>query len=288
MKKLTQFILVFLLVCGALVFVEISKKPTISGVQVYFFDVGQGDSALIQEGDQQVLVDGGPDDKVLAELGRVMPAGDRKIEHIILTHPHADHITGLNQVLERYEVGEVISTGVISTSSLYLEFLDKINKLKIPFKVPKIGDEIMPFANSNIGFLWPGDSFLSKDIDNLNNSSEVFRFCTFDSCALFTGDMELGEREEMIAYYTKENRLDELQAQILKVAHHGSSNGSTDSLLQNVKAIHAVIPVGADNQFGHPHEAALILLKKYGLIIHRTDQEGTVRFILNKDGVYPE
>jgi competence protein ComEC len=288
MKKLTQFILVFLLVSGALVFTEISKKPTIAGVQIYFFDVGQGDAALIQEGDQQVLVDGGPDDKVLAELGKVMPAGDRKIEHVILTHPHADHITGLNQVLERYEVGEVISTGVISTSSQYLEFLDKIEKLKIPFKVPKVGDEISPFADSKIDFLWPGDSFLSKSIDNLNNSSEVFRFCTFDSCALFTGDMEVSEREDMIAYYTKENKLSELQAQIIKVAHHGSENGTGENLLENVKAIHAVISVGLNNQFGHPHEAALTLLKKYGLIIHRTDQNGTVRFILNKDGVFPE
>lgn len=288
MKKLTQFVLVFLLVCGVLVFNEISKKPTIAGVQIYFFDVGQGDAALIQEGDQQVLVDGGPDDKVLAELGRVMPAGDRKIEHMILTHPHADHITGINQVLERYEVGEVISTGVISTSSQYLEFLNIIKTKNIPFKVPKVGDEILPFADGKIDFLWPGDTYLSKEIDNLNNSSEVFRFCTFLSCAILTGDAEQDEQEDMVAFYTKENKLSELEAKIIKVAHHGSSNGTTDSLLQSVKAIHAVIPVGADNQFGHPHEAALTLLKKYGLIIYRTDQEGTVRFILNKDGVFPE
>ena len=288
MKKLTQFILVFLLVCCVLIFTEISKKPAIAGVQIYFFDVGQGDAALIQEGDQQILIDGGPDDKVLAELGSVMPAGDRKIEHMILTHPHADHITGLNQVLERYEVGEVISTGVVSTSSQYLEFLNNIKTKNIPFKVPKVGDQIAPFADGKIDFLWPGDTYLSKEIDNLNNSSEVFRFCTFDSCALFTGDMEVGEREEMIAYYMKENKLSELQAQILKVAHHGSENGTGENLLENVKAIHAVISVGLNNQFGHPHEAALTLLKEYGLIIHRTDQNGTVRFILNKDGVFPE
>jgi competence protein ComEC len=288
MKKLTQFVLVFLLVCGVLIFTEISKKPTIAGVQVYFFDVGQGDAALIQEGDQQVLIDGGPDDKVLTELGRVMPAGDRMIEHVILTHPHADHITGLNQVLERYEVGEVISTGVVSTSSQYLEFLNNIKTKNIPFKVPKVGDEILPFADGKIDFLWPGDTYLSKEIDNLNDSSEVFRFCTFNSCAIFTGDAEQDEQEDMVAYYTKENKLSEFESKIIKVAHHGSSNGTTDSLLKNVKAIHAVIPVGADNQFGHPHEAAVTLLKKYGLIIHRTDQEGTVRFILNKDGVFPE
>jgi len=288
MKKLTQFVLVFLLVCGVLVFAEISKKPEIAGVQVYFFDVGQGDAALIQEGDQQVLVDGGPDDKVLAELGRVMPAGDRKIEHVVLTHPHADHITGLNQVLERYEVGEVISTGVVSTSSQYLEFLNNIKTKNIPFKVPKVGDEIAPFADGKIDFLWPGDTYLSKEIDNLNNSSLVFRFCTVMSCAIFTGDAEQDEQEDMVAYYAKENKLSEFESMITKVAHHGSSNGTTDSLLKNVKAIHAVIPVGLDNQFGHPHEAALTLLKKYGLIIHRTDQNGTVRFILNKDGVFPE
>lgn len=102
---LTVLVLLFFFVAA-----EIAKSPQPDGAEIYFLDVGQGDSELIQKGDFQILIDGGPNDKVLAEIGRIMPLTDRKIDIIILTHPHADHLRGINLLLDRYTIGTISSS----------------------------------------------------------------------------------------------------------------------------------------------------------------------------------
>lgn len=256
-------------------------KP-VDQLQIFFFDVGQGDSALIQKGEQQTLIDGGPDDQVLAELGKVMPVWDRKIETIILSHPHADHLTGLNLVLDRYEVGKIYSTGVVYSTNQYLEFLEKIKSKSINYSVPAIGEKIN-LLDGKIEFLWPGEKYQKETPDNLNNSSIVFNFCQISSCVLFTGDQENDEQEAMLNYFEQKDELDKFKAEIIKVSHHGSRNGSSRKLYEIVIPKYAVISVGEGNSFGHPHQGTLDLLNEFGIKTLRMDQDDSVQFVFNSE-----
>lgn len=278
-----RYFLVVLILLFFFVYAEVVKSPKVDGVAVYFFNVGQGDSELIQKGDFQILIDGGPDDKVLAEIGKVMPLTDREIDIIILTHPHADHLTGINLVLDRYSVGTIYGSGVLGTTNGYLEFLNKIKDKNISFKIPALYDKIIPFADAELDFLWPGDKYKSQTLANLNNSSEVTKFCYFKNCALFTGDIETDEQATMFDYYNQKNQIQVFQADILKIAHHGSRNGTNEQTLKNVMPKYAVIEVGADNKYGHPHASTLDLLKKFNITTYRTDQDGTIKFEITKD-----
>ena len=308
-NKVSKFILTVLLLLAVFIWTEIVKSPSGSdnNCHIFFLNVGQGDSELIQKGDYQILIDGGPDDKVLSELGKAMPVSDRKIDVLILTHPHADHLTGINQILDRYEIGKIYTTGVIFTSNGYLEFLDKVNSpaggKKIDLEVPDLEEKFTPFENGELTFLWPGKKFEQKSAEdnNLNNTSEVARFCYFDHCTLFTGDIQIDEQATMFNYYNchseanaeesqrsfasaQEDTCNIFQSEILKIPHHGSNNGTDQTLLDFVKPKTAIIEVGVDNKFGHPHTATLDLLQNANIRYYRTDRDGTIEFVINQDG----
>ena len=260
---------------------EIAKSPTDENLHLYIFDVGQGDAVMIAKGDYQILIDGGPDDSVLSKIGEVLPISDRRIEKVILTHPHADHLVGLNLILERYEVGEIYVSGVVHTSSQYLEFLSKIKEKNIKTTVPEVNQKEIPFDNGSLTFLWPGKKYQEQTAENLNNSSIVSKFCYYSRCAIIMGDIELDGQSEMYSG----NKNADFQASVLKVAHHGSNNGTNQTLLDKVKPQYAVISVGADNKYGHPHAAVLELLEKSNIKIFRTDRDGTVEFIFEQNNL---
>ncbi|MCL5410961.1 MAG: MBL fold metallo-hydrolase [Patescibacteria group bacterium] len=312
MTKITKIFFSLLITLAVFIWVAVVRSPSGTGCNIYFFDVGQGDAALIEKGNFQILIDGGPDDKILSEIGKAMPLTDRKIEVVILTHPHADHLVGINQILDRYEVGKIYSTGVIHTTNAYLEFLDKINPpaggKNISLEVPDVAEEITPFDNGKLRFLWPGKRDVGKSAEdnNLNNTSLVSRFCYFDHCVLLPGDLETDGQEEMFSYYSSKqsevpaeksannnsqpsaSNNNIFQSEILKVAHHGSVNGTNQKLLDIVKPKFAVISVGADNKFGHPHAGTLDLLQKANIQYYRTDRDGTVEFNLSEQGIVKE
>jgi len=255
MKTATKVILSILILLAVFLIVEIVRSPDKNSVQIYYFNVGQGDAELIQKGDYQILIDGGPDDTILSELGKAMPLTDRYIEVLILTHPHADHLTGINQVLERYQIGQIYLSGGTTTSNTYLEFLNTVKAKSISTKIPSIDETIKPFEDSKLTFFWPSDKYLDRSVENLNNSSEVVK--------------------RQINY----------SASILKISHHGSSNGTDQTALEKIKPEYAVIEVGANNKFGHPHAATLDLLSKAGIKTYRTDRDGTVKFQLRQNEI---
>ena len=259
---------------------EIVRSPDKDAAQIYFFSVGQGDSELIQKGDYQILIDGGPDDSVLSELGKAMPLRDRNIEVLILTHPHADHLTGINQVLERYSVGKIYFNGVLYTSNTYLEFLSVVEKSTIVAKSTTVGEKVQVFENGELTFLWPGEKFKGQTMENLNNTSEVVRFCYFSECALFLGDLETDSQKEMFSEL--DNQKIEYRTPILKIAHHGSTNGTDQNTLDKIKPTYTIISVGADNKFGHPHAATIDLLNKMNIKTYRTDRDGAIQFLLKE------
>jgi len=286
MKKATKIILAVLILGVAFVWASVARSPSANesknGVSVYFLDVGQGDSELIQKGDYQILIDGGPDDKVLSELGKAMPLYDRKIEVVILTHPHADHLIGINQILDRYQVDKIYYSGTLYTSNAYTEFLAKINPpaggQNIASVIPNIGDKITPFQNGELTFLWPGKQYEQKTNENANNTSEVARFCYFTHCVLFTGDAETDEQTKFINSAL-------VQSEILKIPHHGSTNGINQILLDAVKPQTVIIEVGIDNKYGHPHTAVLDLLVQNSIKYYRTDRDGTIKLNIDEAGI---
>ncbi|MFH1890751.1 MAG: MBL fold metallo-hydrolase [Candidatus Kuenenbacteria bacterium] len=263
-------------------------------LEVIFFDVGQGDSALINTPrNRQILVDGGPDNAVLEKLAHYLDFNDRYIDIVVLTHPHADHVDGLVSVLKRYEVGEVWMTGVVHTLSKYLEFLNLIKEKNIRAKIiyacssdkqqdidiigePGCTDEIILEPNIKISFLWPVENLTGRKVDNLNNSSITFRLKHSENYFLFTGDIE-----KEAEYGIIEHRGDYIQSNVLKVAHHGSSVSSIEEFLDLVNPDYAVISVGQDNQFGHPSLRVIRRLERMSVPILRTDLNGDIIFISN-------
>lgn len=286
MKPITKILFLAGIIILTFIFVEIAKSPTSNDINIYFLNVGQGDAELIQKGDYQILIDGGPDGSVLAELGKIMPLTDRKIDEVILTHPHADHLTGLNEVMKRYEVGQIYASGSVTTSNQYLNFLNTVKEKNIPLSIPGVGQEQTLFDNAKMQFLWPGDKYKGISGENLNNTSEVIRFCFESHCAIFLGDLENDEQKLMFAELDKQKI--NYTANLLKIAHHGSTNGTDQTILDHIKPSFSAIEVGADNQFGHPHAATLDLLKANNIQIFRTDRDGTIRFAVTKEGIFKQ
>lgn len=239
---------------------------------VYFLDIGQGDSIMIKTPENhQILLDGGPKNYVLQQLDGVMPFFDKKIDLVVLTHPHADHVDGLVEVLKRYEVGAILMTGVDYPSPNYDEFLKVASSKNIQTFI----------ANNNLDFrfgevvldiLYPEKQMLGKTIKNLNNSSIVTKVSYKGKQILLTGDMELEEENLLI-----ETGLN-LKADVLKVGHHGSRTSTSKIFLNLVKPEIAVIQSGEGNSFGHPHKETLDKLKAAQVKqIYRNDMDGMVK-----------
>lgn len=242
---------------------------------VNFLDIGQGDAILLSlPTGEHVLVDGGPEQLVLEELGEVMPFLDRQIDLMVLTHPHADHMMGLVQVLKRYEVKSVLFSGVNYWSPIYEEFLKEIRLQKIPIQVAQANDDFS-IGSVNFDVLFPFESMLGENLSNLNNGSVVMKVTHNDQSLLLTGDAEI-EVEEMLVEAHDRGAID-LRADVLKSGHHGSHTASSWEFLQRVQPRTAVIQCGQDNSFGHPHEETLASYFRMGLTVHRNDLEGRVQ-----------
>jgi len=243
-------------------------------LSVTFFDVGQGDSALIVTPRQyQILVDGGPDNTIAAKLGAALPYYDHDLDLVILSHPHADHVAGLVEILKRYRVKKIIMTGALHTAPDYLDFLKLIKDKNIPVQIIGQPQDFSPEAGIDLSFLWPREPLFEKKMDNLNNSSIVFKMIYASTSYLFMGDLE---EEEQLASATPAAML---KSDVLKVGHHGSTNANSAPFLQSVRPQYAIISVGADNSYGLPDYRTIHTLQKLGAQVYRTDQNGDVNCI---------
>ena len=242
---------------------------------VTFFDVGQGDAALIRTPqDQTILIDGGPDRTILTKLGESLPWTRRTIDLVILSHPHADHVAGLNYVLARYRVRHVLMTGAIHTTPEYLKFLELLKNKEVPVTIAQAGQVIELNGGVSVEVLWPFKSMVGERVDDLNTTSIVNRVVYKATAMLFTGDT-LKENEAALL-----NSGSDLTAQILKVAHQGSRTSSSEEFIKAVAPEVAVIPVG-QNSYGHPHAEVVERLKKLVEVVLRTDAEGDITWQSN-------
>lgn len=273
-RKFNGYILGFLFIAAILVWSAVAQSPKDQNLHLYFLNVGQGDSAyILTPSGQDILIDGGPDGVVLSELSKVMPFYDRQIDFVILSHPHADHLVGLIEVLKNYEVGEIIATDAIHTSPEYFEWLKIIKEKKVAYKL-SFEQKELNVGQVNIDFLYPDRSLKDAKIDNLNNTSLVVRLSYGSFSTLFPGDAEEEEQTKLITHNSIRQLAD--KTAILKVPHHGSKDGLSPAFLAAVSPEVAVISVGRDNKYGHPAEITLQKLEKANVKIYRTDQDGRI------------
>jgi competence protein ComEC len=259
-------------------------SETDKNLEVYFLDVGQGDSILIKTPyGQNILVDGGPDDTVLKRLGKEMSPLDKKIDLMILTHPHADHLTGLIDVIKNYKVEKILYTGVVHIAPQFLEWLKTVKdhrqsgaSEKIPLTIIDRPQTIDLGEKCELQIMYPFKSFAGESVSNLNNSSIVFKLVYNQTSFLFMGDAEKEVEDELVKSGIP------LGADVLKIGHHGSSDATSEEFLNEVKPKFAVIEVGRGNDFGHPSGRIIKRLERFGAKIFRTDLDGTVH--LTSDG----
>jgi competence protein ComEC len=241
--------------------------------EVVFLNVGQGDAILIQDGEKQVLIDGGRDGlELLSRLGRYVPFWDRTIEVVIATHPDSDHIGGLPSLLRNYQVESVMTNGQTSdteTSRLFEALASEKAKTRLTVAD---GAEIIFADGITLRFLYPLLPIPSDSPIETNEGSLVARLDYLDTSFLFTGDLA---KEE----YAIQN----IQpVDVLKVAHHGSRYSTSDTFLDLLKPKEAVVSVG-ENSYGHPHPDVLMNLKERGIRTYRTDEEGDIFYHCSKE-----
>jgi competence protein ComEC len=248
------------------------------GGSVSMLDIGQGDSFLIQAANgAQLLIDGGRDAKVLSELAKVMPAGDRSIDVVIATHPDADHIGGLPLVLERYKVGLFLTSQVTTDTQVFKDLYKTIAQKNIPAYYVRSGMTLSldPATHTALSILFPDRDTSGWET---NTASVVARLDIGTASALFTGDSP-----SSIEKYLIKKEPSRIDVDILKLGHHGSKNSSSAEFLEATSPTLALISAGVNNKYGHPHKEVIDLLAKLHIPYVSTQMSGTVT--LRTDGV---
>lgn len=275
----------FLLLAGFNLFIWHQVIFSASGdLNLYFLNVGQGDSELAQlPGGVQVLIDGGPDKSVLLELAKTLPANDRYLDLLVMTHPQVDHFAGFSDVLDRYKVGAFIVSGREGETETWEIFRKLLEEKQIPVILVKAGDKIT-YKDSRFEVLSP-DGKLLQDKE-LNESSIILKLESEGISVLFTGDAGFKTENHLLST----SEAGSLNVDVLKVGHHGSKFATGANFLAATTPLISTIEVGRKNRYGHPTEATLNHLKSIGGAIYRTDENGTVQLKVRdgKIAVYPE
>ncbi len=238
---------------------------------VKVLDVGQGDAILIRAQDQVVLIDTGdvPAKDRLVKL--LKSQGITTIDKLIITHPHADHIGGVAAVFQQFTVKQIYDSGQKTTSNLYKQYLAQIQKQKIPFTVVNAGMTIDLGNEIMLKILAPDKPLIVGSESDINNNSIVAKLVYNNFSMLLTGDAESESEERMLK---KDASI--LKSTVLKSGHHGSRSSSSVPFLQAVSPETAIISLGANNEYHHPHPSTLKKYKDKKIVIYRTDTDGTV------------
>ncbi|MFH1423951.1 MAG: ComEC/Rec2 family competence protein [Candidatus Nealsonbacteria bacterium] len=255
-----------------------------ANLEVTFFDVGQGDAIFIEtpEG-HQILIDGGLSSVILEKLGNEMPFWDRTLDLIVLTHPDFDHIAGLIEVLKRYEVQNILWTGVLCETAECQEWQKLIAAEGANIYLAQTGLRISGGRTSSgrydLNILYPFESLEGREVSNTNNTSIVARLVYGENSFLFTGDAYQSVERELVKGGA------EVDSDVLKVGHHGSKNSNSQEFIGAVSPSVAVISAGKDNKYGHPHAETLAILENYGTSILRTDLNGDIKILCNSQSL---
>lgn len=284
MKKKDKKILFAVLLLIIVLIAQAFYKPSQSSIeqveeivadyndlQVYYIDVGQADCILIRHQNENMLIDAGNNADGPKLVNYFKKLGIQNFKYVIGTHPHEDHIGGLDDIINSFNVENVLLPEAYTTTKTFSDVLTAIENKNLEITVPNIGDKIN-FTNTSIEVLYVGNQE-----EGLNDNSIVLKLTYGNYSYLFTGDAT-NKCEKLM--------LDKnIQANVLKVAHHGSDTSSSDQFLKKVNPEYAIISVGKDNSYGHPSDKIIKRLKKYTNNIYETKDYGTIVTISNGDNI---
>ena len=272
-------VLGLLLVLTVLIWVADSSDALVLGrpvcdtryLCVVFLNVGQGDATFIQSpSGRQMLIDGGRDSSVLRELGSVMGFFDKDIDYVLATHPDADHVGGLTDVLERYQVANVIRTENESDTPVWERTEELIKEEGVPVHFARRGQSYDLGGGVKLQILFP-------DIDpselESNTASIIAKLTYGENSFMLTGDSPKAIEEYLVLIEGEH-----LESDVLKIGHHGSRTSTAELFLDHISPIYAVISAGKDNQYGHPHVEVTDLLFNAGVKMFNTAEDGRVTF----------
>ena len=269
MKKLFSIFLLMILITGCST-TSTPNKEVSNNIksQVTYINVGQGDSTLIQNNNQTVLIDAGHGDGYEnASLNYLKEHSINTLDALILTHCDADHINDAKNIIYQLNVKKIYMSSRTSSSYTYMKLLNAIKEKKKKITVPKVGDTFQVGVGS-IEFIGVGEG-----AQNNNDSSLCMRYDDGYHRFVFTGD----------AAESMEKKLNKVQCDVFQAGHHGSAYSNSDNLLSRMKASYVVVSCGKDNMYGHPHKEALHRFSRYNMVVYRTDELGTIRCVSKKN-----
>ena len=281
-KAKGMFVISILFLLLIQIFQSTQKEFTITMI-----DVGQGDSTLIEtrQGVTMLIDGGGEKEGSDFKIGEritvpyLLHRGIRTLDYVMISHFDSDHSAGVLSILENCKVKNVVISKQAEVSAQYTKFCEIVNKKKCHVIEVEQGDTWNIDEETSMQILFPGERFIQENA--LNNNSIVCKLQYQSFSMLFTGDIEKIAEEQLMQQYAHTNAL---QATVLKVAHHGSKGSSTKAFLEATKAKVAVIGVGKDNSFGHPHSEVLKKLKEQKMRFFRTDLQGEVTITIDRQG----
>jgi len=235
-------------------------------LEVNFIDVGQADACLLESYGHFMMIDAGNNDDSALILDYLHSKNVKTIDYMIGTHPHEDHIGSMDTVINNFDIDNVYLPNVIHTTKTFEDVLTAIENKNLKITEPVPNSEFY-FNGITVKILAP-----IKKYDDLNNNSIVLKVTNGDIDFLFTGDIETEAEYDIIQ--SGEN----LSADVLKTAHHGSDSSSSEEFIKKVSPEYAVISVGKDNSYGHPRESTLDLFNRLNIKTYRTDQSGSITF----------
>ena len=238
---------------------------------VSFIDVGQADSVLIRNGNYNMLIDAGNNEDGEKLVNYFKSLGIEEFTYVFATHPHEDHIGGMDDIINNFKIDNYYMSNKLSTTKTFMDVLDALDGRNLKYTVPNKGDTLK-FGDANIKVIYPGD-----DKSNINDSSIVLKITYGKNSFLLTGDATSNVERKIYN--------EDIKSDVLKVAHHGSSYSSTDVFLDKVKPYYAVISVGKNNIYNHPSNKTLEKLNKRNIKVYRTDLDGTIVFISDGDNL---
>lgn len=252
------------------------NAPTGSTVRVDMLDVGQGDSILIRTPAKSVLIDASEDSADVKTKLRAL--GVQGLDLVVATHPHADHIGGMDDVVQAFPIKLYTDNGLPHTTVTYSRLMADIESKSIPYRAATAGTVYNLDLGAKLEVLFPTGSPLSGTRSDLNANSVVTRLTYKNDCFLFVGDSEEPTEQALLSRGLT-------PCNVLKVAHHGSEYSSTQPFLDAVRPSIAIISVGTGNTYGHPGANTLGRLSAMGAKIYRTDQMGTITLTTSGNGV---
>lgn len=276
MNHLLKYLLIILISANFFNFWIIFDYISLNEEKISFLDVGQGDAELIQSLAGNILIDAGPDSKIVTALGKIFSFFDQKIDLFILSHPNKDHFNGLFDLLDRYQIRVIMLNNLSYNDLQYQKLLQEIKKRDILV--------IKGYQGVKVNFKKDNDLFIIYPQEIIFSNTDPNQFCLVallnlgNNSFLFTGDISSKEEQKIIPFL-KNNQKD---FRVLKVTHHGSRYGTSEQFLNTFQPYYAVIEVGK-NSYGHPHANALERLEQIGAKILRTDLEGSIYFKVKKN-----